>query len=76
MSNADEYDLLILGSGEAGKYLAWTFASQGKRVAVIERRYVGGSCPNIVCLPSKKVIHWAKVSPVNSGRPTSESATS
>lgn len=61
MPNADEYDLLILGSGEAGKYLAWTFASQGKRVAVIERRYVGGSCPNIACLPSKNVIHSAKV---------------
>lgn len=61
MSNANEYDLVILGSGEAGKYLAWTLASQGKRVAVVERRYVGGSCPNIACLPSKNVIHSAKV---------------
>ena len=61
MSNPDEYDLVILGSGEAGKYLAWTLASQGKRVAVVERRYVGGSCPNIACLPSKNVIHSAKV---------------
>lgn len=50
---AEDYDLLVLGSGEAGKYLAWTLASQGKKVAVIERRYVGGSCPNIACLPSK-----------------------
>ena len=33
----------------------------GKKVAVIERRYVGGSCPNIACLPSKNVIHGAKV---------------
>jgi pyruvate/2-oxoglutarate dehydrogenase complex dihydrolipoamide dehydrogenase (E3) component len=61
VSNANEYDLVILGSGEAGKYLAWTLASQGKRVAVIERRYVGGSCPNVACLPSKNVIHSAKV---------------
>lgn len=61
MSNPEQYDLVILGSGEAGKYLAWTLASAGKRVAVVERKYVGGSCPNIACLPSKNVIHSAKV---------------
>lgn len=61
MTNSEEYDLVILGSGEAGKYLAWTLAAQGQRVAVIERRYVGGSCPNIACLPSKNVIHASKV---------------
>lgn len=61
MLKPDEYDLVILGSGEAGKYLAWTLASQGKRVVVVERQYVGGSCPNIACLPSKNVIHSAKV---------------
>ena len=61
MSIAEEYDLVILGSGAPGKLLAWTLASQGKRLAVIERRYVGGSCPNIACLPSKNVIHAAKV---------------
>lgn len=57
----DDYDLVVLGSGEAGKFLAWTLAAQGKTVAVIERRYIGGSCPNIACLPSKNVIHSAKV---------------
>jgi pyruvate/2-oxoglutarate dehydrogenase complex dihydrolipoamide dehydrogenase (E3) component len=61
MTNPKEYDLVILGSGEAGKYLAWALAAQGRRVAVVERRYVGGSCPNIACLPSKNVIHAAKV---------------
>lgn len=61
MQNPEEYDLVILGSGEAGKYLAWTLAAQGQRVAVVERRYIGGSCPNIACLPSKNVIHAAKV---------------
>src|SRR5205085_1743692 len=40
---------------------AWTFAGQGQRVAVIERKYIGGSCPNIACLPSKNIIHSAKV---------------
>jgi len=58
---AEEYDVVVLGSGEGGKYIAWTLAKKGKRVAVIERRYVGGSCPNIACLPSKNIIHTAKV---------------
>jgi pyruvate/2-oxoglutarate dehydrogenase complex dihydrolipoamide dehydrogenase (E3) component len=61
MSKTEKFDLVLLGSGEAGKHLAWFFGSQGKRVAVIERRYVGGSCPNIACLPSKNVIHGAEV---------------
>ena len=61
MSDVEEYDIVVLGSGAPGKLLAWTLASQGKRLAVIERRYVGGSCPNIACLPSKNVIHSAKV---------------
>src|SRR5262249_44259168 len=34
---------------------------EGKRVAVIERKYIGGSCPNIACLPSRNIIHSAKV---------------
>ena len=57
----EEYDVILLGSGEGGKYLAWTLAKEGKRVAVVERKYVGGSCPNIACLPSKNVIRSAKV---------------
>jgi pyruvate/2-oxoglutarate dehydrogenase complex dihydrolipoamide dehydrogenase (E3) component len=57
----EHYDILVLGSGEAGKYTAWTMASAGKRVAVVERRYIGGSCPNIACLPSKNIIYSAKV---------------
>jgi pyruvate/2-oxoglutarate dehydrogenase complex dihydrolipoamide dehydrogenase (E3) component len=56
----EEYDLLILGSGAAGKLLAWTLAPKMK-TAVIERKYIGGSCPNIACLPSKNMIHSAKV---------------
>ena len=59
--NQADYDVLILGSGEAGKFLGWTLAKQGQRVAVIERQWIGGSCPNIACLPSKNLIHSAKV---------------
>lgn len=57
----EDYDLVILGSGAGSKLLAWTFAGRGQRVAVIERKYVGGSCPNIACLPSKNIIHTAQI---------------
>jgi pyruvate/2-oxoglutarate dehydrogenase complex dihydrolipoamide dehydrogenase (E3) component len=57
----EEYDLVILGDGTGSTLAAWTFASQGQRVAVIERKYIGGSCPNIACLPSKNVIDSAKI---------------
>jgi pyruvate/2-oxoglutarate dehydrogenase complex dihydrolipoamide dehydrogenase (E3) component len=56
-----QYEIVIVGTGEGSKYLAWTLGKQGKRVAVVERKYIGGSCPNIACLPSKNVIHSAKV---------------
>ena len=57
----EEFDLVILGGGTGSTIAAWTFAGKGKRVAVIERKYIGGSCPNIACLPSKNIIHSAKV---------------
>lgn len=60
----EHYDVLVLGSGEGGKYIAWNMASLGKRTALIERRYIGGSCPNIACLPSKNIIHSAHVAHV------------
>jgi pyruvate/2-oxoglutarate dehydrogenase complex dihydrolipoamide dehydrogenase (E3) component len=61
MSSTENVDILVIGSGEAGKYLAWTMAGEGHRVAVVERALIGGSCPNIACLPSKNIIHSAKV---------------
>src|SRR5712675_2077131 len=57
----EEFDLVILGGGPVLTIAAWTFAGEGKRVAVVERKYIGGSCPNIACLPSKNIIHSAKV---------------
>ena len=61
MSSAETYDILVIGSGESGKYLAWTMAGEGHRTAVVERKLIGGSCPNIACLPSKNIIQSAKV---------------
>ena len=60
-TDPEEYDVVILGSGAGSKLAAWTLATQGRRVAVIERKYIGGSCPNIACMPSKNIIHSAKV---------------
>jgi len=61
MSHQEPYEGLVLGSGEGGKYLAWHLARSGRRVAVVERRWIGGSCPNVNCLPSKNEIWSAKV---------------
>jgi pyruvate/2-oxoglutarate dehydrogenase complex dihydrolipoamide dehydrogenase (E3) component len=60
MSAADRYDIVVIGSGEAGKHLTWNMAQAGHRTTVVERKYIGGSCPNIACLPSKNVIRSAK----------------
>jgi pyruvate/2-oxoglutarate dehydrogenase complex dihydrolipoamide dehydrogenase (E3) component len=61
MSSLERFQNVVLGGGEAGKYIAWELARSGQRVAVIEKGLIGGSCPNIACLPSKNVIHSAKV---------------
>src|SRR4030081_3887812 len=61
MSQATPYEDVVLGSGADGKLLAWHLASSGRRVAVVERRWIGGSCPNINCLPSKNEVWSAKV---------------
>ena len=57
----EDYDLVILGDGTGATLAAWTFASLGQRVAVVERKYIGGSCPNIACLPSKNIVQSARV---------------
>jgi len=61
MSQAEHVEMLILGSGEGGKFLAWHMAKSGHRTAVVERKLIGGSCPNTNCLPSKNEIWSAKV---------------
>jgi pyruvate/2-oxoglutarate dehydrogenase complex dihydrolipoamide dehydrogenase (E3) component len=61
MPQPERIETLILGSGNGGMYLAWHMARSGRRTAVVERRWIGGSCPNINCLPSKNEIWSAKV---------------
>jgi pyruvate/2-oxoglutarate dehydrogenase complex dihydrolipoamide dehydrogenase (E3) component len=61
MFQPERFETLVLGSGAGGKLLAWHMARSGRRTAVVERRWIGGSCPNINCLPSKNEIWSAKV---------------
>ena len=61
MSESERFEILVLGSGAGGKLLAWHMAQSGRRTAVVERRWIGGSCPNVNCMPSKNEIHSAKV---------------
>lgn len=61
MPQPERFETLVLGSGNGGMYLAWHMARSGRRTAVVERRWIGGSCPNINCLPSKNEIWSAKV---------------
>ena len=61
MSQPERFEILILGSGKSGKLLAWHMAQSKRRTAVIERQWIGGSCPNIACLPSKNEIWSARV---------------
>src|SRR5437868_12318103 len=58
--NAEHFQNLIIGIVASGKLLGWTLASQRQKTVVVERAMVGGSCPNVACLPSKNVIHSAK----------------
>jgi pyruvate/2-oxoglutarate dehydrogenase complex dihydrolipoamide dehydrogenase (E3) component len=61
MSQLEQFDVVILGSGQGGKVLAWHLGRSGKKVAVVERRWVGGSCPAVACMPSKNELWSARV---------------
>src|SRR5215475_8620616 len=61
MPQPERFEVLVLGSGIGGKLIAWHLAQSGHRTAVVERRWIGGSCPNIACMPSKNEIANAKV---------------
>ena len=64
MPEPERYDVVVIGSGEGGKYLAWHLAQAGKRTAGVERRWIGGSCPNINWLPRKNEIWSADVAKI------------
>jgi pyruvate/2-oxoglutarate dehydrogenase complex dihydrolipoamide dehydrogenase (E3) component len=61
MPQAEPFEVLVVGSGAGGKLMAWHMAQSGRRTAVVERRWIGGSCPNIACMPTKNEISGARV---------------
>ena len=61
MANIERYENLIIGSGAAGKLMAWQMGHDGRRTALVERGALGGACPNVACLPSKNMIYSARV---------------
>jgi pyruvate/2-oxoglutarate dehydrogenase complex dihydrolipoamide dehydrogenase (E3) component len=61
MPQPEHFDVLVLGSGQGGQLIAWHLAQAGQRAALVERRWVAGSCPNIACMPSKTELWSARV---------------
>jgi len=60
-ASAERFDVIILGTGQAGKPLALSLAKAGKRTTVVEREYVGGTCVNVGCTPTKTMVASARV---------------
>ncbi len=54
-----DYDLIVLGSGAGGSVGAHYAISLGKQVAIFEKEFIGGECPNIACVPTKALLHAA-----------------
>lgn len=56
----DRFDDVIIGAGQSGPFLAQKLASAGRRVALIERRWLGGTCVNDGCMPTKTMVASAR----------------
>ncbi len=56
-----EYDLIVIGSGPGGNNAAWTAASLGKKVLIVEKDEVGGICLNRGCMPTKSLVASAQL---------------
>lgn len=61
MSDSYEFDLVVIGAGSGGVRLARMSSQRGARVAVIESRYLGGTCVNVGCVPKKLFVYGSHV---------------
>jgi pyruvate/2-oxoglutarate dehydrogenase complex dihydrolipoamide dehydrogenase (E3) component len=59
-----EYDAIFIGAGQAGPFLAARMAAMGRKVALIERKFLGGTCVNAGCMPTKALVASAKTAEV------------
>src|SRR3984957_3702490 len=61
MNIVEQYDALIIGSGQAGTPLSTALAGAGMRTALVERKHVGGTCINEGCTPTKTMVASGRV---------------
>jgi pyruvate/2-oxoglutarate dehydrogenase complex dihydrolipoamide dehydrogenase (E3) component len=61
MSAGDEYQAVVIGSGQGGTPLCKALANAGMRTALVEREHVGGTCVNEGCTPTKAMVASARV---------------
>lgn len=61
MANPEQYDAIVIGSGQGGKPLSIALAKAGWKTALIERQYIGGTCVNYGCTPTKTMYNSARV---------------
>jgi pyruvate/2-oxoglutarate dehydrogenase complex dihydrolipoamide dehydrogenase (E3) component len=60
----EQFDAIVIGTGQAGSPLAVRLASSGRRTAILERKLFGGTCVNVGCIPTKTLIASARAAHV------------
>ena len=60
-TTTERYDAIVIGSGQAGKPLALSFAKASRKTAIVEREHVGGTCVNVGCTPTKTMVASGRV---------------
>src|SRR3989304_919027 len=56
----EQYDAIVIGTGQSGPSLAVRLARAGRKTAIIERKLIGGTCVNVGCIPTKTLIASAR----------------
>ncbi|HEY7831978.1 MAG TPA: dihydrolipoyl dehydrogenase [Ktedonobacterales bacterium] len=59
--DSNQFDLIVIGAGPGGYVAAIRAAQLGARVAIVEKQYIGGTCLNVGCIPSKALLHIAQL---------------
>ncbi len=60
----EQFDAIVIGTGQAGPPLAVRLASSGRKIAILERKRFGGTCVNVGCIPTKTLVASARAAHV------------
>jgi dihydrolipoamide dehydrogenase len=60
-TDQNQFDVVVIGAGPGGYVAAIRAAQLGGRIAIVEKQYIGGTCLNVGCIPSKALLHIAQV---------------